>query len=73
MATQTKERTETVIEPAERSANGAQTRPASGSRTAWDDLKHNFGKYKDDPYAQEVLKDVVASRRRDRIDDDAAN
>jgi hypothetical protein len=69
MATQTKERIIATADTIERPANGAQPLPPQDRRTAWDDLKHVFGVYKDDPLAREVMAEVVASRHKDEEND----
>jgi hypothetical protein len=72
MAAQTKERIvpETDLSPR---ANGEQSTAPAKRRSAADQLRPLFGKYKDNPRAREVLDGVVASRHQDGCDDAGDN
>jgi hypothetical protein len=73
MATQTKERRAETKELLQPSVNGAPSQSDKPARTAWDDLKHLFGIYKDDPLARQVMDEIIANRHRDRQDDDTTD
>jgi hypothetical protein len=68
MATQTKEHPLSTGDDSTQ-MNGEQPAPTP-RRTAFDQLKPLFGKYKDNPHAREVLDGVLARRQAERPDDD---
>ena len=69
MATQTKNDEIVITPPQYAFKDDEQPRPDGKERTAWDQIGHLFGKYKDDLYVREVLDRVVARRHKGRIED----
>jgi hypothetical protein len=67
MATQVKDAEIEITEPVYAFERDGQPQTDGKERTAWDQIGHLCGKYRDDPYVREVYDRVLANRRKDRI------